>query len=247
MRCRVSPRPSIEGPSYQSVRIALRRPGGMSQRGAGRDALRSPRPPHTCGLLLLRESPAPILGGIQPPIEGRFAGSHGLLFVKCVRDASWTGFGGCAVRHRPSKRQHHARNGRSAIRAQQGLQVPVRAGEGTSQPARICLFRRTRSAAAPQRRRAGDERKARNVPAMNPQDRFDQILTSIHDAAFDDRLWPAASALIDEACGSKGNCLVSGDGTPPDRVDIFFARFCYRGERRTDLERQYFETYPPTR
>ena len=65
----------------------------------------------------------------------------------------------------------------------------------------------------------------------------------MHDAAFDDRLWPAASGLIDEACGSKGNCLVSGDGASPDRVDIFFARFCYRGERRPDFERRYFETY----
>ena len=78
---------------------------------------------------------------------------------------------------------------------------------------------------------------------MNRQDRFERILASLHDASFDDRLWPAASALIDEACGSKGNCLVSGAGTSPERIDIFFVRFCYRGERRPDRERLYFEAY----
>lgn len=78
---------------------------------------------------------------------------------------------------------------------------------------------------------------------MNPQDRFDRILTSVHDAAFDDHFWPAASALIDEACGSKGNCLVSGDGTPPDRVDIFFARFCFRGQLHLEWQREYFEVF----
>ena len=78
---------------------------------------------------------------------------------------------------------------------------------------------------------------------MNPQDRFDRILTSVHDAAFDDLLWPAASALIDEACGSKGNCLVSGDGASPDRVVIFFARFCYRGQLHPEWQREYFEVH----
>ena len=78
---------------------------------------------------------------------------------------------------------------------------------------------------------------------MNSQSGFERILTSLHDAALDDTLWPATSGLIDEACGARGNFLVTGDGASHDDVDIFFARFCFRGGRREDLERQYFSTY----
>ena len=78
---------------------------------------------------------------------------------------------------------------------------------------------------------------------MNRQSEFEQILASLHEAVLDDTLWPATSGLIDEACGAKGNFLVAGDGASHDDVDIFFARFCFRGERREDFERQYFTTY----
>ena len=59
----------------------------------------------------------------------------------------------------------------------------------------------------------------------------------------------ATAALIDEACGIKacgikGNGLVVGEG-PDDDVRIALARFCYRGERRPDLEREYFDRYHP--
>ena len=78
---------------------------------------------------------------------------------------------------------------------------------------------------------------------MSRQDLFERILGSLHEAVFDDERWPATSGLIDEACGSKGNALVSGDGAAQDDIEIFFARFCYRGQRREDLERLYFGTY----
>lgn len=78
---------------------------------------------------------------------------------------------------------------------------------------------------------------------MNRQSEFERILASLHDAVLDDTLWPATSGLIDEACGAKGNFLVAGDGASHDDVDIFFARFCFRGKRREDFERQYFATY----
>ncbi|MYE00808.1 MAG: hypothetical protein F4Y03_05935, partial [Alphaproteobacteria bacterium] len=78
---------------------------------------------------------------------------------------------------------------------------------------------------------------------MNGQQLFGRILGSLHDAALDGGLWPETAGLIDEACGSRGNFLVAGDGAAPDDVEIYFARFCYRGERRTDLERRYFEDY----
>ena len=78
---------------------------------------------------------------------------------------------------------------------------------------------------------------------MSGPDLFGHVLEALHAAAFDDAGWPAASALIDELCGSKGNILVSGDGAPPEAVDVFHARFCYRGELRPDLQREYFEVF----
>lgn len=78
---------------------------------------------------------------------------------------------------------------------------------------------------------------------MSGQELFERILRSLHDAALDDVLWPAASGLIDEACESKGNFLVTARGTVETGVKIFFARFCYRGEHREHVGREYFETY----
>ena len=72
---------------------------------------------------------------------------------------------------------------------------------------------------------------------------FERILGSLHGAVLDDTLWPAAAGLIDEACGAKGNCLATGDGVSNDDVDVFFTRFCFRGERREDFERLYLERY----
>ena len=78
---------------------------------------------------------------------------------------------------------------------------------------------------------------------MSLQDQFEQILSSLHEAALDDAQWPAASALIDELCGSKGNLLVSGNGLARDDIDIFFARFCYRGQLHAEWQREYFEVF----
>lgn len=78
---------------------------------------------------------------------------------------------------------------------------------------------------------------------MSQQHLFERILASLHEAALDDVRWPATSALIDEACGAKGNMLVTGVGTAPEKTQIFFAPFCYRGQRHAELERLYFESY----
>ena len=75
---------------------------------------------------------------------------------------------------------------------------------------------------------------------MNRQDLFERILASLHAGVLSDAHWPATSGLIDEMCGVKGNHLVFGDGETPDDIDIFFARFCYRGQRDAALEREYF-------
>ena len=78
---------------------------------------------------------------------------------------------------------------------------------------------------------------------MTGDDPFGRVLEALHAAAFDDAAWPAVAGLIDELCGSKGNILVTGDGTPADGIDVFFARFCHRGRLRPDWQREYFEVY----
>ena len=81
---------------------------------------------------------------------------------------------------------------------------------------------------------------------MSQQDAFERILASLYEAMLDDDHWLTTSALIDEACGSKGNLLVSGDGrVEDDDTNIFFARFCYRGVRHLEWEHEYFSVFHP--
>ena len=70
---------------------------------------------------------------------------------------------------------------------------------------------------------------------MSRQELFERLLGSLHEAVLDDTLWPETSRLIDEAFASRGNFLVTGDGNAPDDIDIFFARFCFNGQRREIL------------
>ena len=80
---------------------------------------------------------------------------------------------------------------------------------------------------------------------MGQYDLFARILESLHEATLDDSHWPATSGLIDEACRVNGNMLVFGHGRCRKDTQIFLASFCFRGQRRRDLERDYFETYYP--
>lgn len=80
---------------------------------------------------------------------------------------------------------------------------------------------------------------------MSQTDRYERILASLHDAAFDDARWPAAAGLIDDACGAKGNILAFGDGRAQEDAQLFLVRFCFRGVRRADWEREYLEDYWP--
>ena len=79
---------------------------------------------------------------------------------------------------------------------------------------------------------------------MSAQDAFERILASLYEAMLDDTLWPATSALIDEACGIQGNGIMVGAG-PRDAVRALFVGLYYRGERREDWEREYLEVYHP--
>ncbi len=78
---------------------------------------------------------------------------------------------------------------------------------------------------------------------MNQQELYDRILGSLHEAAFDDAGWPGTAGLIDAACGLKGNILVFGEGRAQPDVEIYWARFCFRGHRREDWEQEYFRDY----
>ena len=73
---------------------------------------------------------------------------------------------------------------------------------------------------------------------------FERVLASLYDAMLDETLWPATSALLDEACGLTGNALLVGEG-PPDDTRVTFVGLYYRGQRRLDLEREYLEVYHP--
>ena len=79
---------------------------------------------------------------------------------------------------------------------------------------------------------------------MSGRDVFERIMASLYDAMLDDARWPAASALIDEACGLAGNALLIGEG-PKDDIRVGFVGLYYRGQRRRDLEREYLEVYHP--
>jgi DNA-binding CsgD family transcriptional regulator/PAS domain-containing protein len=79
---------------------------------------------------------------------------------------------------------------------------------------------------------------------MSDQDAFDRILAALYDAMLDDGLWPATSALIDEACGRQGNGLLVGEG-PKDDIRVLFVGLYYRGQRRADWEREYLDIYHP--
>ncbi|MCY4477369.1 MAG: helix-turn-helix transcriptional regulator [Gammaproteobacteria bacterium] len=80
---------------------------------------------------------------------------------------------------------------------------------------------------------------------MAERNLFERIVAALQEAALDDALWPAASGLIDMACGSKGNFLATGDGTSADDLRIFFARVCFRGQRREQVEQDFLQTYHP--
>ena len=77
---------------------------------------------------------------------------------------------------------------------------------------------------------------------MNPREQFERCLDSLREAALDKGRWPAASARIDEACGTKGSSLVVGERSGGENR-IHFARLLYRGECRDDLAREYFDVH----
>ena len=79
---------------------------------------------------------------------------------------------------------------------------------------------------------------------MSDHDAFERILASLHDVMLDDTQWPATAALIDAACGIKGNGLLIAEG-PKGNVRAHCLGLYYRGEPREDLGREYLDIYYP--
>ena len=79
---------------------------------------------------------------------------------------------------------------------------------------------------------------------MDRNDAWAGALAALQDAALDPASWPSAWALIGEACGSGGNSLVVAGGSGSEAT-LHFAQFFQHGQRRTDLEREYFQVYCP--
>ena len=80
---------------------------------------------------------------------------------------------------------------------------------------------------------------------MSERHAFDGILALLHEAMLDDSRWLSTSGLFDDACRTKGNMLTFAEGQTHQDVEIFYVRFCFRGEQNKDLEREYFENYYP--
>ena len=84
---------------------------------------------------------------------------------------------------------------------------------------------------------------------MSQQDTFDRVVASLYEAMLDDTCWRETSALIDKACGTKGNHLVILDshrrGSGRDRPEWLFDQCYFRGEPRAELVREYVEDFFP--
>ena len=78
---------------------------------------------------------------------------------------------------------------------------------------------------------------------MSGQGAFERVLGRLHDAALDDAHWLAAAREITATVGVTGSGLFSGRGNGPDDAQIFFMRYCLRGERREDLMSTYWNRY----
>ena len=78
---------------------------------------------------------------------------------------------------------------------------------------------------------------------MNPQDLFERGVVSLQEAALGKVPWLEAALLINEISGTRGNALAFADGRAQADAHFYFMRLCHDGERREDLEREYFREY----
>ena len=79
---------------------------------------------------------------------------------------------------------------------------------------------------------------------MDRHDALAGALAGLQEAALDPASWPSAWASIEEACGNVGNSLIVAGGSG-SKATVHFSQFFHHGQRRTDLEREYFQVYFP--
>ena len=79
---------------------------------------------------------------------------------------------------------------------------------------------------------------------MSVRDRIDEIVALLREAELDHTVWPAASALIDETCGLRGNDLLLGRFLAEGGLDLRLRWLFLRGEPDAELEREYLEFAP---
>lgn len=77
---------------------------------------------------------------------------------------------------------------------------------------------------------------------MERYDALEGAMAALQDAALDGVSWPTAWALVGEACATFGNALIVAGGSGAADT-VHFAQFFLRGQRRPDLEREYFQLY----
>lgn len=78
---------------------------------------------------------------------------------------------------------------------------------------------------------------------MSIQDRIDEIIGLLREAELDESVWSAASALIDDVCGLRGNDLLLAGLGAPRGVDVLLRWLRLRGEPAPELAREYVEHY----
>ena len=79
---------------------------------------------------------------------------------------------------------------------------------------------------------------------MDRHDALAGALAALQDAALDPASWPSAWASVGEVCGNVGNSLIVAAGSG-SKATVHFGQFFHHGQRRTDLEREYFQVYFP--
>ena len=72
-----------------------------------------------------------------------------------------------------------------------------------------------------------------------------RVVASLNEAALDDTRWPAASALIGDACGFRSNTLFYGFAHSDGGGELVLARLFYGGQRNEELVRVYLDDYYP--
>jgi len=78
---------------------------------------------------------------------------------------------------------------------------------------------------------------------MNPPDLFERVVVSLQEAALGKARWSEAALLINEISGTRGSALAFADGRAQADAHFLFMQLCHDGERREDLEREYFGRY----